>query len=160
MGFQSGAHEVPTLNVARLAACLFALLIVWAGASEVAGQARASSGDPEAASPWYRLTGGGAGMRFTCDLCAPVRDPGPAVRLSVGAHAGPPLRVGLEGGGWTHEERTVGQPTHGLGLVAHVGLQVLGFLTLSWVWVLIPLILYAAFCAVLYAVFHLVGPPS
>lgn len=133
MRLQSGAYEVPIVRVARLATRMaLALFIGWVGVSEAAGQDRSSSGDAEGASLWYGLTAGGAAMRLTCDLCQPVRDLGPAVTLSVGAHAGPALRVGLEGGGWTHEQGRVRERMYGFGLVAHLvpdlerGLYLLG----------------------------------
>jgi hypothetical protein len=53
---------------------------------------------------WFRVGLGGAGARLTCDLCETGRDVGPAVDLAIGSSARPDLRVGVEAGGWTHND--------------------------------------------------------
>jgi hypothetical protein len=129
MGLHAGTCHISKPR-ARRGATLLSLLLV-AGWSGAAAQESAPSLD---ASPdlWYAITAGGAGMRLTCDLCQPARDLGPAVTVSVGAHAGDDLRVGLEAGGWTHEQGTVRERMYTLGLVAHLvpdrtrGLYLLG----------------------------------
>ena len=109
---------------------LLLLAIGWTGAT---AQARSPvAGSSEESRLWYALTVGGAGTRLTCDLCQPARDLGPAVTVAVGAHAGEGLRVGLEGGGWTHQEGSAREKAYAVGLVAHLvpdptrGLYLLG----------------------------------
>jgi hypothetical protein len=124
-----GTGNILKIRARRVATHLSLLLVVgWTG---TAAQERVPAADPSS-TLWYGLTAGGAGMRLTCDLCQPARDLGPAVTVSVGAHAGDDLRVGLEAGGWTHEQGTVRERMYALGLVAHLvpdrtrGLYLLG----------------------------------
>ncbi len=83
-------------------------------------------------SVWFAATVGGAGARLTCDLCQPARDLGPSVNVSIGAYASPRVRVGLEGGGWTHDEEDIRERVYRAGVVAHLlpdparGLYLLG----------------------------------
>jgi len=122
-GRRSWSRNVARSGLLCVAALVFATVDAWAQ----------GAGGEGAASPlWYGVTIGGAGTRLTCDLCQTSRDLGPAVTAAFGAHAGPGLRVGLEGGGWTHREGVVRERSYAAGLVAHLvpipgrGLHLLG----------------------------------
>ena len=82
----------------------------------VAGQADAR------ATPglWWGASVGAGSAHLTCDLCETNRDFGPSVDLAVGAWARPDLRIGLEGGGWTHDDDGGRETVYRAGLVAHL----------------------------------------
>lgn len=82
---------------------------------------------------WWSASVGGGGTRLTCDLCQRSRDLGPTLTAALGAHASDRLRIGIEAGGWTHEESDDTRETaYRLGLIAHLapnigsGLYLLG----------------------------------
>ncbi len=77
------------------------------------------SQSPEAAY-WWALTVGAGSTRFTCDLCTPVRDSGPWAGLSIGASASEAVKVGVEGGFWTHDDDGTREWVYRAGVVAHV----------------------------------------
>lgn len=69
---------------------------------------------------WWSVAGGIAGARLSCDLCDHGRDIGPAVRAAIGAYASPMLRVGLEAGGWAHDEGDVREALYTAGLTTEL----------------------------------------
>lgn len=81
---------------------------------------------------WWSVTVGAAGARLTCDLCDPAREVGPWVEVAVGTHASADLRVGVEGGAWTHDDDGVRESVYRAGVVAELypkagsGLYLLG----------------------------------
>ena len=66
---------------------------------------------------WWGVTVGGAGARLTCDLCETARELGPALDLTVGAYAGPDLRVGVEAGVWSHDDSGIRENVFRAGIV-------------------------------------------
>ncbi len=83
-------------------------------------------------SLWWGVSVGGGGTRLTCDICQPKRDLGPSANVSVGAHASENLRVGVEGGGWSHDDDGEREKVYRVGVVAQLsplvgrGLYLLG----------------------------------
>lgn len=69
---------------------------------------------------WWALTVGSGSTRFTCDLCTPERDSGPWAGLAIGASASDAVKVGVEGGFWTHFEDNDREWVYRAGVVAHV----------------------------------------
>lgn len=69
---------------------------------------------------WWAVTVGAGSARFTCDLCAVGRDSGPWIGVAVGASASEAVRVGVEGGSWTHLDDGIREWVHRAGVVAHV----------------------------------------
>lgn len=68
----------------------------------------------------WGFTLGAGGTRLTCDICQPSRDLGPSVDVMVGAYASPDLRVGVEAGGWTHDDDGVRETVYRAGVVSHL----------------------------------------
>ena len=68
----------------------------------------------------WGFTFGAGGTRLTCDICQPSRDLGPSVDVMVGAYASPDLRVGIEAGGWTHDDDGVRETVYRAGVVSHL----------------------------------------
>ena len=78
-------------------------LLTLALPADVSGQGVAAPGTGFLrGDSWWSVTLSVAAARLTCDLCEPSRDVGPSLDVVVGAFAGPHLRVGLEGGVWSH----------------------------------------------------------
>ena len=69
---------------------------------------------------WWGVAAGGGSTRLTCDLCRAGRDLGPSLSASVGAWAAPGLRVGLEGGGWSHDDDGTRESVYRAGLLAQL----------------------------------------
>lgn len=69
---------------------------------------------------WWALTVGAGSTRFTCDLCTPERDSGPWAGLAIGASASEAVKVGVEGGFWTHLDDGTREWVWRAGVVAHV----------------------------------------
>jgi hypothetical protein len=63
---------------------------------------------------------GGAASRLSCEICDPERENGPSVDVVVGAYATPRLRVGVQGGAWTHDDDEVRESVYRGGVVAHL----------------------------------------
>lgn len=86
---------------------------------------------------WLTLSVGAGALRFTCDYCATGRDLGPSVRLGFGAYARPDLGIGIEVGGWSHDDDGIRENVFEAGVVGQLyprsgsGLHVLG--GLGWV---------------------------
>jgi len=83
------------------------LLLVAASIQPTHVRAQASAGQEtraEADAFWFGASMGGAGARLTCDLCDPSREIGPTAEISFGSWARPDLRVGVDVGGWTHDD--------------------------------------------------------
>ena len=97
-------------------ALILAFLLTAAG--PLAGQG--TRGDTEASNYWWALTVGAGSTRFTCDLCTPERDAGPWADLAIGADASEAVRVGVEGGFWTHRDGGTREWVYRAGVVAHV----------------------------------------
>ena len=89
-------------------------------AAQTSGASSVAVGEVEDPGRWIGVALGGAGIRLTCDLCDPSRELGPAVELSVGSYARPDLRVGLEVGGWTHDDDGSRESVYRAGVVAHL----------------------------------------
>ena len=85
---------------------------------EARAQAPGTQG-PEAAY-WWAVTVGAGSTRFTCDLCTPDRDLGPWAGLAIGASASEAVKVGVEGGFWTHDDDGTREWVYRAGVVAHV----------------------------------------
>jgi hypothetical protein len=82
-------------------------------------QARAAIGAPDSADHfWMGASVGGAGARLTCDLCDVAREVGPTAEVSFGAWARPDLRVGVDAGGWTHDDAGERETALRAGIVA------------------------------------------
>jgi hypothetical protein len=111
-----------------LAGLLAALLLAVPGS--LAAQTAPTDATPEGL--WFGIGAGGGAIRLTCDLCATDRDLGPTAQAAVGAWAGPNLRVGVEGGGWTHVDDDVRETTWRGGIMAYLrpwpsrGLELVG----------------------------------
>ena len=106
-----------------------ALTFLLTAAAPLAGQAAVGSGaiaaDPSnsetgSSNYWWALTLGAGSTRFTCDLCTPERDAGPWAGLAIGADASEAVRVGVEGGFWTHLDGNTREWVYRAGIVAHV----------------------------------------
>lgn len=69
---------------------------------------------------WWAVTVGAGSARFTCDLCTPERDSGPWAGLAIGATASEAVKVGVEGGFWTHLDDGTREWVYRAGIVAHV----------------------------------------
>lgn len=69
---------------------------------------------------WWAITVGAGGTRLTCDICQPARDMGPSAEVSVGAYGANNLRVGIEAGGWTHDDAGTRETVYRAGVVAHL----------------------------------------
>jgi hypothetical protein len=86
---------------------------------------------------WWSVSAYAGGARLTCDLCDLGRDLGPALGVAIGAYASPAARVGIEAGGWTHQEGDVRETAYTGALVAEVhprprsGLHLIG--GLGWI---------------------------
>lgn len=85
-------------------------------------EGRAQVADPAAPETayWWALTVGAGSTRFTCDLCTPDRDSGPWAGLAIGASASEAVKVGVEGGFWTHLDGDTREWVYRGGVVAHV----------------------------------------
>ena len=68
------------------------------------------------------LSVGGGGTRLTCDICQPSRDLGPSATLMLGSTASSDLDVGVELGGWTHEDGEVRESVYRAGVIAYLTL--------------------------------------
>lgn len=68
----------------------------------------------------WGVTVGAGGTRLTCDICQPSRDLGPSIDVMVGAAASPQLRVGVEVGGWTHDDGGVRESVYRAGVISHL----------------------------------------
>ncbi len=64
------------------------------------------------------MTLGAGSARLTCDLCQPARDLGPSLDVVVGTFAAPTLRLGVEGGLWTHVDGEVRETVYRAGVQA------------------------------------------
>ncbi len=69
---------------------------------------------------WWGFTLGAGGTRLTCDICQPARDLGPSADVAVGAHARDNLRVGVEAGGWTHDDDGQRESVYRAGVTAQL----------------------------------------
>ena len=69
---------------------------------------------------WWGAQVHAAGARLTCDLCDRSRDLGGGIEASVGAYASDRVRVGVEGGAWTHREDDVREDVYSAGIVAEI----------------------------------------
>lgn len=127
----------PTQFLARRLRDLAPLVALATYVATFPAQLRAQSGAPTGTeflqgSVWFAASVGGAGARLTCDLCQPARDLGPSINLSIGAYASPRIRVGIEGGWWSHDEGDSRESVYRAGIVAHLipnadkGLYLLG----------------------------------
>lgn len=115
----SPAHPAPAAGLP--AAMLLATALLAAGPPALAAQeGPAPSPDAAPAGLWWSAGLGAGGARFTCDLCARDRDAGPLARVAVGAEARSGLRIGVSGGGWTHEDGDVRETIYQAGLVARL----------------------------------------
>jgi hypothetical protein len=120
-------HGTPVKAVLR-AGCVLAMsavVLAVAGTSPAWSQANASAGSAAASATsleglWWGIAVGGAGTRLTCDLCDPSRDLGPTVQFSIGSYATPTLRIGLEAGGWTHEDDESREKVYRAGVIANL----------------------------------------
>lgn len=90
------------------------LLCAVPGAGQTAADGATESGY------WWAATVGAGSTRFTCDLCTPERDSGPWAGLAVGASASEAVKVGVEGGFWTHLDDGTREWVYRAGIVAHV----------------------------------------
>jgi hypothetical protein len=107
----------------RIAATAVLTLLLCVTAAPVAGQGAGGTGstdDSSASNYWWALTVGAGSTRFTCDLCTPERDAGPWADLTIGADASDAVRVGVEGGFWTHQDGRTREWVYRGGIVAHV----------------------------------------
>ena len=81
---------------------------------------------------WWGVTVGAGGTRLTCNICQPSRDLGPSAEVALGAYAANNLRVGIEAGGWAHDDDGTRETVYRAGVVAHLspppdrGLYLLG----------------------------------
>lgn len=98
-------------------ACAAALALCCLPAAALAQSAPPSQA-PSASRLWFAASVGGAGARLTCDICDPARDLGPAIEVGLGSHATPHLRVGIELGGWTHDDDGARESSYRAGVVA------------------------------------------
>ena len=80
-------------------------------------QAQQFEADP-GSKPWWGLGLGAGALHFTCDLCSASRDVGPSAHAVVGAYASPNVLVGLEIGGWSHQDGEVRETAYRAGAVA------------------------------------------
>lgn len=111
----------PLFRIALAAALTFLLTASAAPLSaQVPGGSAAATGDGGSSNYWWALTVGAGSTRFTCDLCTPDRDAGPWADLAIGADASEAVRVGVEGGFWTHLDDRVREWVYRAGIVAHV----------------------------------------
>jgi hypothetical protein len=78
--------------------------------------------DTGASRYWMAISVGGGGTRLTCDICHPSRDLGPSGTLTLGSTASSDLAVGVELGGWTHDENEVRESVYRAGVIAHLKL--------------------------------------
>jgi hypothetical protein len=78
--------------------------------------------DSSASPYWMALAVGGGGTRLTCDICHPSRDLGPSATLTLGSTASSDLAVGVELGGWTHDEDEVRESVYRAGVIAYLNL--------------------------------------
>lgn len=125
-------------TIARLLSCAFGGAPAALGGTLVATPAvfaQAAPGYEEAprdGGAWWSVTVGAAGARLTCDLCDPARELGPWADVAFGTYASPAVRVGVEGGAWTHDDDGVRESVYRAGVVAEVapragsGLYLLG----------------------------------
>jgi hypothetical protein len=113
------------------------LVAALALATPAASMAQAIPESDDDANAWWGLGLGAGALRFTCDVCATDRDLGPSLHAVVGTHARSNIRVGLEIGGWSHQDGDVRETVYRAGVVSHLypkpgsGLHVLG--GLGWV---------------------------
>jgi len=84
------------------------------------GHAQTANAETPDAAYWWTLTVGAGSTRFTCDLCTPERDTGPWAGLAIGASASEAVKVGVEGGFWTHMDGGTREWVYRAGVVAHV----------------------------------------
>ena len=97
---------------------LAATAVLWSGADTVSAQTLADRSEPNRF--WVGVALGGAGGRLACDLCDPARELGPTAELAVGSYATPELRVGVEAGGWTHDDNGSRENAFRLGIVSYL----------------------------------------
>ena len=69
---------------------------------------------------WIGVAIGGGGTRLTCDLCQSARDLGPTVDVALGSYARGDLRIGVEAGGWTHDDEEGREKVYRAGVVAYL----------------------------------------
>lgn len=71
-------------------------------------------------------------MLLSCTICDPERELGPAVSAAFGTYANRVLRVGLEAGGWAHDDGDIREKVYRAGVVAQLhprpgsGLHIVG----------------------------------
>lgn len=82
--------------------------------------AQSDTGPGQGSGLWWGASLEAAGTRLTCDLCDRNRDLGGAVEVTLGAHASPNLRVGVDVGGWTRADGDVREKVYTAGIVAEV----------------------------------------
>ena len=104
--------------------CAVALVLALAGGLLLprvgSGQNGAGSGNdfPGASPIWVELSAGGGASRLSCEICEADRESGPTVDLALGAYATSNLRVGVQGGFWTHEDEGTRETTYRAGVIA------------------------------------------
>ncbi len=112
----SPARTTAAFRAGRAAALfLFGLVPGALAPSPALGQDRAP-----APGYWWAATVGAGSTRFTCDLCTQARDTGPWAGLAIGASASEAVKVGVEGGFWTHLDGDTREWVYRGGIVAHV----------------------------------------
>jgi hypothetical protein len=102
------------------AVLLFGSGLALALAGPIEGRAQTPNTPEPEAGYWWALTVGAGSTRFTCDLCTLERDTGPWAGLAIGASASDAVKVGVEGGFWTHLDDGTREWLYRAGVVAHV----------------------------------------
>jgi hypothetical protein len=69
---------------------------------------------------WWELSLSAVNSRLSCSLCDPDREAGPGADLAVGAYASPRLRVGVQGGAWTHDDDGARETVYRGGVIAQL----------------------------------------
>lgn len=69
---------------------------------------------------WYEISAAAGSTRLTCEVCDPDRELGPSLGVAVGAYASSQLRIGVEGGRWTHLDDDVREKVYRVGLTAQL----------------------------------------
>jgi hypothetical protein len=101
-------------------ALLLAAALIAPGAAGGQNVPLAGNEFPPPSRLWWELTVGGAASRLSCDICEPERENGPSADLALGAYASPRLRVGVQGGAWTHDDEGVRETVFRAGVLAQL----------------------------------------
>jgi hypothetical protein len=101
-----------------------ALAAAFCGPAGAHGQnVPADGNDFRTSGLWWELSLSAVNSRLSCSLCDPDREAGPAADLAVGAYASPRLRVGVQGGAWTHDDDGARETVYRGGVIAQLHLR-------------------------------------